>query len=349
MLRKVIVFIISLFLFFSITVKSDAEDNISASSAVVIDAATKTVLYEKNAHYERAMASTTKIMTALIACESGRLGETVTISEDMLKNTEGSSIYLKAGDAVTLYDLVLGAMIASGNDASNAIAVYLCGSLDAFLEHMNNKAQEIGMKNTVFETPSGLDRNNHRSTAYDMALLGAYAMENPDFSRVCALKSADITVSGKTQTLYNHNKLLSRSEHFSGIKTGYTIKAGRCLVSSYEYKCSRIICVTLNAPDDWHDHAVLIKEAKTRYNNITENRTIEINAVGSEKQTVCARYDYALAAIGVISEKLYYYPFIYAPVNEGDIIGTAEIYCENKLVLTVNIFASENIERLTEV
>ena len=267
------------------------------------------------------MASTTKIMTCVLACESTRLNDTVVVTNEMLAGTEGSLIYLKPDDKITLYDLAVAAMLASGNDAANAVAFCLSGSIDDFVALMNKKACSIGMKNTIFVTPSGLDEKNHHSTAYDMALLASYAMKSSCFSEICALKSAQITINGKKQTVYNHNKLLSSDNDFVGVKTGFTEKAGRCLVSAYNYNGNMIITVTLNAPDDWQDHKRLVAFAKKQFTTKKDNKTFALDVVGAPKNTVQCGYEYNVTVYKNVDIRLYYYPFVYAPLKCGDTVG----------------------------
>ena len=318
---------------------------ISAQKALVMDAYTNRIIFEKNKDVKSAVASTTKIMTCLIACETGNLSESVLISDEMLQNCEGSSIGLEAGDEITLYDLICGAMIASGNDAANAIAFHISGSLESFAKLMNEKAKTIGMNNSYFTTPSGLDFGNNSSTAYDMALLAVCALKNETLLEISSMKSAVITVNGKKQTLYNHNKLLDYSDNFIGLKTGYTKKAGRCLVSAYKYGDNIIICVTLNAPDDWKDHKTLVKSAKKCYKNISKTQTASINVVGAVDESVECRFEFSVKALGSVEVKLFYYPFVYAPVNKGDILGRADIYIGNSFIKSVDITANKDVER----
>lgn len=322
-----------------------ADVSISASSAIVMDAGSGTVLYEHNAYDERTMASTTKIMTCLIACESGRLDETVTVSGEMLDGVEGSAIYIAAGDKITLRDLVKGAMLASGNDAANSIAVYLGKSVKGFAGLMNDKASEIGMTKTVFVTPSGLDEGDHHSTAYDMALLASAALRNKELAEICRMKSAQITVNGKKQTVYNHNKLLSYDEGFIGVKTGFTEKSGRCLVSAYDYEDNTIICVTLSDPDDWDDHTALVEYAEKQYEHKTITDDFTIPVVGGAGNSALCSASYDVITLGNIKAKAYYYPFIYAPVCAGDVVGREEIYSDNKLIMTVDITVRDGIEK----
>ncbi len=321
-----------------------AMSGISAASVAVTDAYTGRVLLSDNSNAQRPIASTTKLMTCLIACETGDMREVVTVTDEMLYGTEGSLIYIKAGDRLTMLDLVKGAMLASGNDAANAIAVHIGGSVTAFADMMNRRAAQIGMKNTHFETPSGLDKGNHRSTAYDMALLAGEVVKNEKLLQIASMTAAQITVGGKVQTVYNHNKLLSYDKNFIGLKTGYTKKAGRCLVSAYKYGDSIIITVTLSAPNDWDDHKRLVNVAKKCYKHIGKTETVTISAVGANKNTVNAQYEYNIATVDDIYVKEYYYPFVYAPVTKGQVLGRADIYIANKLLKSTEIKASEGIK-----
>lgn len=318
-------------------------DDISADAAVVMDAGTGQVLYSRNIDSQRPMASTTKLMTCLLACERGKLSDTVVITEEMLYGTEGSMIYIKAGDRITLFDLVRGAMLASGNDAANAIAVYLAGSVKDFVALMNQRAAEIGMLHTKFVTPSGLDKGGHNSTAYDMALLAAQAVQNTELMQIAKLTACDITINDKPQTIFNHNKLLSYDKNFIGLKTGYTKKAGRCLVSAYQYGGSVIIVVTLSAPDDWNDHKILVSRAKKWYKRIDKTNSVTISAVGGDKNGVRAAYPVKCCCIGDYTVREYYYPFVYAPVSAGQVVGRAEVYLGNTSVYTAEIKTTEGL------
>lgn len=337
--------VIILFVFLLLPFKAYAleKEHISAECAVVMDAATKRVLFEKNAYLKHSMASTTKLMTCLIACETSKLGDTVTVTEEMLKGTEGTSLYLKAGDRISLSDLVKGAMLESGNDAANAIAFYIGGGISDFADLMNKRAKELGMNNTNFVTPSGLDAKLHYSSAYDMALLAAYCTDNTYLCDICSKRSDTVKINGTERTLYNHNKLLSRSNHFKGFKTGFTKKSGRCLVSSFDYAGSKIITVTLNSPDDWNDHIKLVRNAKKSYNTAENKESITVNTVGSQKQTVKCTYSYKLKVLGTVYVKTYYYPFVYAPVKKGEKVGTAKLFIGDKYIKAVVITADEDI------
>lgn len=328
-------------LIFLIPINCYAADN-SASSAIVMDADTNIVLYEKNAYENRSMASTTKIMTALLAVESGKLKNTVKVTDEMVA-VEGSALGIKGGDTITLYDLIVGMMLTSGNDSANAVACFISGSVEQFAVLMNERAKQIGMDNTVFVTPSGLDEGDHHSNAYDMALLASEAVKNETFCEICSLKSADIVISGNKITVYNHNKLLAMDDSFFGVKTGFTKKAGRCLVSSKEYNGNKLVCVTLNAPDDWNDHKALMSECEGRYTPRQINGSVDINTVGSDKNSISCSYSAELYTINEVEVKLYYYPFVYAPVKKGDRVGTACVYHNNKIIERLPIEADEDL------
>ena len=225
-----------------------------AAGAVLMDAESGRVLYGHDAHKPRLIASTTKLMTALVAVERAvDLDETVTVKGEWL-GSEGSSIYLKAGEEITLRGLLYGLLLQSGNDAAMVIACHTAGSVEEFVELMNRRAAELGMKDSSFANPSGLDHENHYSTPYDMALLARACLDNSTVAELCATKS--ITVG--TRTFVNHNKLLWRCEGCVGMKTGFTEKAGRTLVSAAVRDGQTLICVTLNDGDDWNDHRKLL-------------------------------------------------------------------------------------------
>lgn len=225
---------------------------VSAASAVLMDAESGRVLYEKDAHTPRLIASTTKLMTALVAVTSTNLDTVITMESEY--QAEGSSMYLRLGEKLTLKELLYGLLLASGNDAALAIAGGCAGDVETFVGWMNEKATLLGMENTHFANPNGLDDEAHYSSAYDLALLGREVLKNETLAELVATKS--VTVTGRS--LSNHNKLLWRYEGCTGMKTGYTDAAGRTLVSSAERNGQSLICVTLKDPNDWDDHAKLL-------------------------------------------------------------------------------------------
>ena len=225
-----------------------------ASSAVLMDAESGRVLYEQDSHERRLIASITKLMTALVAVErSADLDEEIEIRPEWT-GTEGSSIYLKAGEKITLRGLLYGLLLQSGNDAALAIACHVAGSEEAFVSIMNARARALGMVDTSFANACGLNHENHYSSAYDMALLAQACLKNETVAEICATKSVTIG----ERTFLNHNKLLSKYDGCVGMKTGFTEKAGRTLVSAATRDGQTLICVTLNDGDDWNDHTKLL-------------------------------------------------------------------------------------------
>ena len=352
MLLKKLFFTLFCIIFFSFSVYSVHEPTVSAQSSVVINAETKEIIYEKNAYKHRSMASTTKIMTAILAIESGRMSEVVT-AENM--QAEGSSIGLENGNKLTLEALVWGMMLESGNDAAKLTANFLVGSEESFSQLMNKKAQEIGMCDTNFVTASGLDDKNHYSTAYDMALLGAYALSNPLFREICSSKSKTVSFIEPdiSKTFSNHNKLLSYYEGTIGIKTGFTKKSGRCLVSACEKGGSIFVAVTLNAGDDWNDHMKLynyvseVCEDNEVYIRIPDSmRVYGGNDVCAEIQLKENPVNISLIGDNNLTQKIYLPEFVYAPVKQGDIIGKAQLLNNGRVVLERDIVSNSDISSI---
>ncbi|WOC31050.1 MULTISPECIES: D-alanyl-D-alanine carboxypeptidase family protein [Caproicibacterium] len=237
-----------------------AVPTVSAQSAILVNADDGSALWQKNAQQKRPMASTTKIMTALLTLEAAACEDrTVEITADMLR-VEGSSMGLQVGDRISLKGLAAGMLSTSGNDAAMAAAYALAGGPVPFAKKMNQRAQELGMVHTHFVTPSGLDDEEHYSTAEDMAKLACAAMKNEDFAAITARKTVKVTFAqpAATRAYTNHNKLLAQYQGCIGVKTGFTKKAGRCLVSCAQRSGVRLIAVTLNAPDDWKDHQTML-------------------------------------------------------------------------------------------
>lgn len=223
---------------------------VSATAAVLMDADMGQVLYEKNGDRQMLIASTTKIMTALVVLEHAAPDDVITVTPNHM--AEGSSMYLRAGETVRVEELLYGLLLCSGNDA--ALALTECaGGLTPFVALMNEKAAALGMAHTSFANPNGLDADGHYSTARDMAVLAAAAVENPTFRRICSSRSVTIG----QRTMENHNRLLRQVEGCVGLKTGYTQAAGRTLVSCTEQDGCRLVAVTLQDGNDWADHAAL--------------------------------------------------------------------------------------------
>ncbi len=272
--------------FYNLTLYAMEAPEVSAESSVLICAENSYIVFEKNAFVKRPMASTTKIMTALLTLEAASADDKdVTITDKMVP-VEGSSMYLKVGNVLPLSGLAKGMLTVSGNDAANSAAIAVAGSTELFADMMNDKATQIGMKNTHFVTPSGLDDDDHYSTAYDMALLGAYAMENESFYNIASSKKSEVFFrdTNENRCYYNENRMLKRYSGCLGIKTGFTKKSGRCLVTCAQRDKLRLIAVTLNAGDDWNDHEKLLDYgfAKMQALDLEENEDIKVPVTGGD-------------------------------------------------------------------
>ena len=325
---------------------------VSARRAYALDAVSGRVLYEKNANEPALIASTTKIMTALLVCEQCNVLDRMRIPKEAV-GIEGSSMYLREGEVLTVQELLYGLMLSSGNDAAVALAIYCGGTQEGFVERMNDKARALGLADTHFENPNGLDSPGHRSTAADLAHLAAYAMENPIFYKTVSAKSLKVG----ERFLTNHNKLLWRVEGADGVKTGYTKAAGRILVSSATRQNRRIIVATLDDPVDWEDHTRLLEEGFARYQLQTvlrQGQTVgSLEVLGGQCARVevlaAADFSYALAQGEKLAFALPGPGFIYAPAVEGADAGVAYALLGGKAVGKVPVVYGQTVEQTPEV
>lgn len=308
---------------------------VCAEKALSLDAVSGRVLFDKNADSRSLIASTTKIMTALIVCEQCNVLDRMRIPKEAV-GIEGSSMYLREGEVLTIQELLFGLMLSSGNDAAVALAIYCGGTVEGFVELMNDKARLLGLRNTHFENPNGLDSPGHYSTARDLAVLAAYAMENPVFYKTVSAK----TVTAGQRYLRNHNKLLWMVEGADGVKTGFTRAAGRALVSSATRDGRRIIAVTLNDPNDWQEHQALLEEGFARFHVqrvvTAGDRIGELEVAGGDGGRVeilaAEHFVYALAPEENPQVALPGPGFVYAPVAEGADAGFAYVLIQGKAV-----------------
>ncbi len=247
--------------------------NINSTSAILIEASTNTILYEKNPYEERHMASTTKIMTAILGIEHGNLDSIVNITNESA-GVEGSSLYLRENEKLTLEDLLHGLMLVSGNDAAVAIAIHIGGSEENFIKMMNDKAKELGCNNTNFETPHGLPNDKHYTTAYDLAIIASYAMKNDTFVKIinAPMKSMPYENNVDERIIYNKNQLLNSYEGANGIKTGFTNNAGKCFVSAANQDGMQLIGVVLNSGDIYGESKSLLDYG---FNNFEMEKIVE--------------------------------------------------------------------------
>ena len=324
---------------------------ISAQKAILMDAETGRVIYEKDAYSRSLIASTTKIMTALVVCEQCNVLDRVRIPKEAV-GIEGSSVYLKEGEVLTVQELLYGLMLHSGNDAAVALAIYCGGTVEGFVQLMNDKAYRLGLTGSHFENPNGLDSPNHYSTARDLAVLSAYAMQNPIFAQTVSTKS----VRAGERSLQNHNKLLWRVDGADGVKTGFTKAAGRILVSSAKRDGRRLICVTINDGNDWADHQLLLEDGFQRFENRTIVRAGDIlgqRAVvtgdADEVQLVAAEdFTFALTAQEQPQILLSGAEFDYAPVVQGADAGYACILLDGKPIGKVRLVYGQTVEQVKE-
>lgn len=328
------------------------EPAVSAQSSVVINAVTGGVLAEQNAKERLPMASTTKIMTALLLAEQGTPEKTVVTTREMVM-VEGSSMGLLVGDTVSYRDLLYGMLLASGNDAANTTAIALGGSIEGFAKLMNEKAASLGLKDTHFVTPSGLDDKDHYTTAYDLAQLAAYAMRNPAFKEAASCKTAVLCYGNPPykRHLSNHNKLLGSYDGAVGVKTGFTKKSGRCLVSAAERDSATLIAVTLNAPDDWNDHCALLDYGFSRL----EQREMDCHlpsdtlpVVGGDSEQVRLHADGAQLSLlpeefDKVTKSVELPPFLYAPVGASQTVGQIRFMLGDKVVAAADIVAEDPV------
>ena len=326
--------------------------SVGADAAIVMEVKTGRVLFAQNADERLPFASTTKIMTALLALEQPDL-DAVFVVDTAAIQVEGSSMGLVEGDRASLRSLATGMLLASGNDAANAAAVRISGSIPAFVELMNQRAKAMGLQNTSFETPSGLDGENHYSTAHDLALLAREALQNDAFREISSQYKMRVSYGDPPydRWLTNHNKLLNYYEGTYGVKTGFTKKAGRCLVSAAQQNGVELIIVTLNCPDDWNTH-------KSLYDRFFGELQVEdlagampdvrVPVTGGTADGVAAvAYDTAQFPVSADDAEITYdiqvQPFLYAPISAGQPVGTVHISIEGERVTTLTLIAGQNV------
>ncbi len=307
------------------------------------------IILSRNENLTLPMASTTKIMTALIALSQPDVNDRVVeFTEDMI--AEGSSMYLKVGDKLKLSDLAAGMLAASGNDGANGIAYTLGGSIEGFSDMMNAYAVSLGMDNTSFTNPSGLPNDNHYSTAYDMALLMSSAMENESFSEVTSKTSVKVPFvfpEDYSVTYENHNRLLSLYEYCVGGKTGYTKEAGRCLVTCAKKDGITLVAVTLDDGDDWNDHIELYEYGFDSLRSINHNDSFTVSALGADKETFAVSSEYKSPVVVSsqdyenVTEEKYIRSVIFSPVRKGEKVGSIKYTLNGKVIEEIPLVANE--------
>lgn len=357
MLHKTLCVFFALIFVFTLQPHCNAQTvdaDVSAQAAVLIDLDNGRIYYQKNADTILPMASTTKIMTALAVLESGLdLDEYFTVDSAAIM-VEGSSMGLQKGDKVTLRTLCYGMLLPSGNDAANAAAVRVGGSIEAFCQLMNQKAQEMGLENTRFQTPSGLDDEEHYTTARELAKIACNALKNEDFREICRCVTAIVEFGNPPykRTLYNHNRLLRTYDGTIGVKTGFTKKSGRCLVSAAERNGVGLICVTLNAPNDWNDHISLYNEAFENLAKLPlDGDCYVVKVTGGEYSSVNLVPETTPVAtlsageLSRVEKTVVVDPFVYAPVNAADVLGEVVYTLDSVEIARVDLVAQIDVKR----
>ena len=301
----------------------------------VVELSTGRVLHSRNADQKLPMASTTKIMTALLIIENCDLDEVITVPDEAV-GVEGSSIYLKRGEVISVKDLLYGLMLRSGNDSATALAIHHSGDTQKFAETMNIRAAAMGAESTHFTNPSGLPDENHYTTAGDLSLIACEAMKNDVFKTIVSTRN----YTGEYRSYFNKNKMLSRVEGANGIKTGYTLKAGRCLVSSAEREGMDIICVVLNCPDMYERSEELIERAFDQF----KLAKIDKNTIFICDKVPC-KIDEDATVLVKIDEELTiktYRAGSGSTIKQGDMVGKLEIYCQNDLIFSGDLYSIVN-------
>ena len=341
----------------SLTPKVMAEGSYSSAKAMcVMETSSKRVLNSKNMDTKLAMASTTKIMTAITAIENcDDLDKTFEISPKAV-GVPGTSLYLRKGEVFSTRDLLYGLMLISGNDASVAIGEHISGSVSEFVKLMNKTAKKIGAESSHFDNTHGLDSKTHYTTAYDLALITSYAMMNPTFKEIVSTKNVKIiNTDGKSRYLKNKNKLLNSFDGCNGVKTGFTDDAGRCLVSSAEREGMNVVCVVLNCGPMFEECSRFMEEAFASYKlyDLTKfyNLPTEIKVTNGRQETVkvdtFGKYMYPLTENEKESVKIRYeiVKILEAPIEKGQQVGKVEIYIGKDLHFSEKIFTIESVRR----
>lgn len=386
--KKIIIFICILTIcFVNISLADDeTEDNIIVENEILeasadntnepetyskhiicIERTTQTVLFEKDAYTKTAMASTTKILTGIIAIENCDLNEVVEISSKAA-NTGGSTLGISAGQKISMENLLYGLLLRSGNDTAVAIAEYIGGDLEGFAKIMNQKANEIGLKNSNFVTPHGLDDELHYTTAYDLAILTNYALNNETFYKVVSTKQISVNIGNYSRTLINTNELLGNVDGVYGVKTGFTGNAGRCLVSACKRNDLDIIVVVLGADTkkirgldskkvieyvfnnyQMVDTELQIKKTFDTYKSSFDIQTIKSNDKINLKYLEAKTYIFPVNKnkLSRLRTSIYCFSNILAPAEEGKIIGKIRLICDNNILYELNIVLNRRIERKT--
>jgi len=320
--------------------------NTNAKGAILMDTDSHRILYAENAHYTQSVASISKIMTAIVTLENIDIKKTITVGDEILK-AYGSGIYVKQGEKISIEDLLYGLMLRSGNDAALVLAKNVAGSTEKFVVKMNETARKLGMNDTTFNNPSGLDEEKGNfSSAYDMALLMSYAMQNEDFRTITGTKVRTVQTNKNVYKWHNKNKLLNTYRYTTGGKTGFTKKAKRTLVSTASKNGLNLTVVTINDGSDWKDHTSLYEEAFKKYNSYTFLNKGNITILGEthyKNNTLYTKQDFKYPLLESEKEAvtLKYKLEKNRTFKDGDKVGTVNLYIGDKKVNSQNIYINK--------
>ena len=335
---------------FSASAESETPST-SAHAAALYEPETKQFLYSKNINKRMPMASTTKIMTAIVAIENSELDESVVIADEA-QEVEGSSAYLVSGEILTMEELLYALMLRSANDAAAAIAYHISGGIEEFADLMNEKATRLGLSDTHFTNPHGLDDKEHYTTAHDLAIIAANALENDTLKEIIGTYKKSFSSDEHTRTYVNHNKLLKLCDGAIGVKTGFTKKSGRCLVGAVERDGLTFVTVTLNAPDDWRDHSALFELGYESLEKISladkEEYSYDLSVFDGEAQTVRVKNEQDASIIvekgeHEVDSYIKLARFAVAPIKQGDILGEVIFTVDGERVSSVKLVAEREV------
>ncbi|MEG2044788.1 MAG: D-alanyl-D-alanine carboxypeptidase family protein [Clostridia bacterium] len=356
--KRILAIILVMILPFTTNAFCSDEPLVSAKAAVCIEYYTGEVIFQKSANEKLPMASTTKLMTALTTLKLEQNLQREFVIPKAATAIEGSSMYLEEGEILTIEELLYGLMLVSGNDAATALAIAICGNEATFVQNMNKVARDMGLLNTNFTNTTGLYDENHYTTALELAKIASKAASHQKLKEIMATKSKVITARGavKTHSLTNHNRMLSSYRYCVGGKTGFTEKAGRCLVEIGLKDDKRVITVTLNDRDDWQDHEKMLEYCFDKINYLNEFEegefTKEINVINGSKNKVTIENSEVLQNIIINNKKGEYKTTIYsdnmlfAPLIKGECVGVVDLVLDNKILSSSKLILKESIDIL---
>jgi D-alanyl-D-alanine carboxypeptidase len=325
----------------------------NAKSSSLYNVNTKTFLYRDNSEIKLPMASTTKIVTALIAIETLDPDEIIKVPKDAT-GIEGSSIYLKEGDKISVSDLIYSVLLQSANDAATVLALRISGDVDSFADKMNERVSSLGLSNTHFENPHGLDSSQHYTTAYDLALIASEALNNEQFRKITSTYKHTFKIGDETRTIVNHNKLIKLYDGCIGVKTGFTKKCGRCLVGAAERDGLSFITVTIDAPSDWNDHALMLDFGYDTLEKVmladVGEYSYELGVVGGKDEKITVTNTTSLSYIkdrnkGVIDRHVRLVQFAEAPVTPSDTLGEVIFTLDGREIGRISLYPCECVEK----